>query len=375
MLAPVIVNGKKLRRGYTTGMCAAAAAKAATLLLFGQALPEEVEVLTPGGLALNLKIYAWEKDSGWARCCVVKDAGDDPDVTNGLAIWATVRETDGDVQIRGGPGVGVVTRPGLAVPPGQPAINPIPGQIIKSEVKKALPAGCGVEITISAPKGEKVAAKTMNPRLGIAGGISILGTTGIVEPVSEEAWKTSLVPQIAQAVALGYQDLVFTPGRRGERWATERYGLPAEAVVQMSNFVGYLLAEAVRLGVKKVLLFGHQGKLLKVAAGIFHTHSRVADARRETIITHAALAGVGREILGQIWQSATAEEIAGIIKKYNLGFLFDQIAGTASRRARDYVRGELFIGTVLTSLEGEILGLDEGARLIGEELGWREWRG
>lgn len=374
MLEPVIINGRKLRRGYTTGMCAAAAAKGAAMMLFEQAWPEEVEVLTPAGPALNLKIQAREWDGGCARCCVVKDAGDDPDVTNGLAICAAARKTRKGIQVKGGTGIGVVTRPGLSCAPGQPAINPVPMQIIKDEVKKVLPAECGVEITISVPGGEAAAAKTMNRRLGIVGGISILGTTGIVEPMSEEAFKSSLVPQISQAMALGYQDIVLTPGRRGERWATEKYGLPADAVVQMGNFVGYMLEECVRLGVKRVLLFGHQGKLIKVAAGVFHTHSRVADARLETVVAHAALAGADREIIEQLWQSATAEETVGIIRKHSLGFLFNRIASAASRRAMEHVRGGLFAGTALTSLSGEILGLDEGANEIGERLGWKGLR-
>lgn len=373
MLSPVVVDGKKLRRGYTTGMCAAAAAKGAAIMLFQDrdAWPEEVDVSTPAGPVLRLKIGSREKGGDYARCCVIKDAGDDPDVTGGLAICAAARKTAAGIRVEGGAGVGVVTRPGLAVAPGQPAINPVPRRIIESEVQKVLPAGCGVEITISVPGGEAAAAKTMNPRLGILGGISILGTTGIVEPMSEESFKSSLVPQISQAVALGYRDAVFTPGRRTEQWAVEKYGLPADAVVQVSNFVGYMLAEGVRLGVKRVLLFGRLGKVGKVAAGVFHTHSRVADARRETLITHAALAGAGRGVIEGIWRSATAEEAAGIIAKHQLGFIFDHIAATASRRATEYARGELFVGTVLTSFEGEILGLDEGAREIGKALGWK----
>jgi len=373
MLSPVVADGRKLRRGFTTGMCAAAAAKGATIMLFQDDWPDEVDVATPAGPVLRLKICSREKDGNHARCCVVKDAGDDPDATNGLAVCATARKTAAGVRIKGGAGVGVVTRPGLAVAPGHPAINPVPRQLIENEVKKVLPAGAGVEITISVPGGEQAAAKTMNPRLGILGGISILGTTGIVEPMSEKAFKTSLVPQISQALALGYRDVVFAPGRRAERWAVEKYGLPSGAVVQVSNFVGYLLAEGARLGVKRVLLFGRLGKLGKVAAGVFHTHSRVADARREILTAHAALAGANRSVLGQIWQSATAEEAAQIIQEHGLGFLFSRLAEAASQRAREYVRGELFVGTVLTSLDGEILGLDAGAKEIGAELGWPGW--
>ncbi|MEW6426222.1 MAG: cobalt-precorrin-5B (C(1))-methyltransferase, partial [Bacillota bacterium] len=158
MLTPVVVDGKKLRRGYTTGMCAAAAAKGATIMLFQDVWPDEVDVATPAGPVLRLKICGREKDGNHARCCVIKDAGDDPDVTDRLAICAAARRTAAGVRIKGGAGVGVVTRPGLAVAPGQPAINPVPLQIIESEVQKVLPAGCGVEITISVPGGEAVAA-------------------------------------------------------------------------------------------------------------------------------------------------------------------------------------------------------------------------
>lgn len=374
LLAPVIVNGKKLRRGYTTGMCAAAAAKGAALLLFQKSCPEEVAVFTPAGLPLRLKLHDRETGADCARCCVIKDAGDDPDVTNGLAICATARRAGAGVRIRGGPGVGVVTRPGLAVAPGEPAINPVPRQIITAEVEKVLPAGCGVEITIWVPGGEAVAAKTLNPRLGIVGGISILGTTGIVEPMSEEAFKASLVPQIAQALALGYREVVLTPGRRSARWAVEKYALPAEAVVQMGNFVGFMLEECVRLGVQRAMLFGHQGKLIKVAAGVFHTHNRVADARRETLAAQAALAGAQRGVIAQLWHSATSEEAVRVIKKHRLDFLFDRIAGEASRRAMAYVRGSLVVGAALASSAGEILGLDERAKRIGESLGWK-WKG
>ena len=379
MLEPVIVKGKKLRRGFTTGTCAAAAAKGAVTMLFAPGLEEEVEVTLPAGMSVKLKIQDRERRDGYARCRVVKDAGDDPDVTNGLAIWATARQTGKGIHIKGGRGVGIVTRPGLAVSPGQPAINPVPRAMIKNEVEKALlawrgvkfsapclPAGraTGVEITLHVPEGEVVARKTLNSRLGIQGGISILGTTGLVEPMSEEAFKTSLVPQVSQAIALGYKDIVLTPGRQSEKWAVEKYGLPAEAVVQMSNFVGYMLEECGRLGIKRVLLFGPLGKLVKVAAGIFHTHNRLSDARRETIIAHAALAGVSQDIIRQMWECATTNEAVNIIKSYNLNFLFNRLAHAASRRATEYVQGKLFIGTVFTTSKGEILGLDREALKI-----------
>lgn len=371
MLGPVNVDGKILKRGYTTGMCAAAAAKAATILLFGGGPVAEVEVATPVGIALTLAIHGEESGEGYARCYVRKDAGDDPDVTDGLAIWAEARRIPRGIRIKGGRGVGTVTRPGLAVPPGNPAINPVPFQVIQREVAGVLPAGAGVEITISVPGGEEVATKTMNARLGILGGISILGTTGVVEPMSEEAIKSSLALQISQALAQGHRNLILTPGRQGEKLAAERYGLPAEAVVQMSNFAGFMLKECARQGVERVLLFGHHGKLVKVAAGIFQTHSRVADGRLETIITHAALLGAKPEVIAEIWRSATAEETVEILQRHNLSQVFAQIAAVASRRSREYAREELAVGTVLVSLAGEILGMDAAAAEIWAQIASR----
>jgi len=371
LLEPVVVGGKKLRRGYTTGLCAAAAAKGAAMLLFSGAPPGEVEVRALTGQVLRVKVHGARFTAEGAACHVIKDAGDDPDVTDGLAIHAEARRAGEGIHIKAGEGVGVVTRPGLPCPPGRPAINPGPMAMIKSEVGGVLPPGCGVEITISVPGGEAVAPRTMNPRLGIKGGISILGTTGIVEPMSEEAWKYSLALQVSQAAALGHTSLVLTPGRKGAGWAVQKYGLPVDAVVCMGNFVGYMLEQCVYRGVKRVLLFGHQGKLVKVAAGIFHTHSRVADARLETVVAHAALAGAKRDVLKRLWSSVTVEETAGILQSAGLGFLFDRLAALASRRAAAHARGCLQVGTVLTSLEGEILGLDREARLIAEGWGWK----
>ncbi len=370
-LGHVNVNGKILKRGFTTGMCAAAAAKGATMMLFDRQPVEAVEVATPTGIVLTLPLHGQEIEPEYARCHVRKDAGDDPDVTDGLAIWAEARPIPQGIHIQGGRGVGTVTRPGLAVAPGNPAINPVPLQVIQREVAGVLPAGCGVEITIFVPRGEEVAARTMNARLGIIGGISILGTTGIVEPMSEEALKSSLALQISQALARGHRELVLTPGRQGEKLAAERYGFPAEAVVQMSNFVGFMLQECARRGVRKVLLFGHHGKLVKVAAGIFQTHSRVADGRLETIVAHAALLGARPEVIAGIWQSATAEETVEVLKKNSLLEVFVQIAAAASRRSREYVEGKVAVGTVLVSLAGEILGMDAAATEIWAQIAAR----
>lgn len=363
------VRTKELRSGYTTGSCAAAAAKAAARALVDGTLLTQVTITLPAGGQLTLPIARVEPGDGWCRAQVIKDAGDDPDVTHGLAIVAEVRPAAGGISILGGPGVGTVTKPGLAVPVGQPAINPVPRQMIEREVREVLPPGQGATVIISAPGGEKLAHQTMNPRLGIVGGISILGTGGIVRPMSEEAYRQSLVPQVDQALALGYRHLVLTPGRLGVNKARE-LGLPPDCIVETSNFIGTLLEECAKRPVEAVLLFGHLGKLVKVAAGIFHTLGRLADARRETLAAHAALQGAPREVIVQIMNMNTAEEVVGILQRYGLSNVWHQVAAAASRRAAQYVGDKYLVGTMMYSLSGEIVGYDAGARQIGGELGW-----
>jgi len=362
---------KTLRRGYTTGMCAAAAAKAATMLLFGGNAGEAVEVTTPRGVRLALPLCGVERGESWARACVVKDAGDDPDVTHGLAICAEARPAPEGIHLAGGPGVGVVTKPGLAVPVGEPAINPVPREVIRREVGAVLPPGRGVRIVLSVPGGEKVARRTFNPRLGIVGGISILGTTGIVEPRSEEAWKESLVCQVKVAVASGHRALVLVPGRTGERIAVERYGFPPAAVVQTANFVGHLLRSCAEEGAEEVLLLGYHGKLVKLAAGIFHTHSRTADARLETLAALAAARGAGPGVVAEILDCATAEGALEVLKREALLEVLDDAAARAAARARAFVEERLAVGVVLVDRAGNVLGRDPGAAAIAGRLGVR----
>ncbi|RPF42541.1 precorrin-6Y C5,15-methyltransferase (decarboxylating) [Thermodesulfitimonas autotrophica] len=355
---------KRLREGYTTGMCAAAAAKAAALLLFRGEAPAAVAVVTPAGRELRLPVAEAVRGEEWARCGVVKDAGDDPDVTDGLTIFAEVRPAPAGIVLRGGEGVGVVTRPGLPVPVGEPAINPVPRRLILREVAAVLPPGRGAEVTISVPGGAEVAARTFNPRLGIVGGISILGTMGIVKPMSEEAYRESLGCAVDVAVAEGRRELVFVPGRTGEKVAVERYGFPPEAVVQISNFVGYMLERAAAAGARAILLFGHLGKLLKVAGGIFHTHSRVADARGEILAALAAAEGAPPPLVARLLETPTVEEAVPFLRAAGLERVFAAAAARASRRAEDFVRGKLRVGTVLLGRDGEVLGYDAGAREI-----------
>lgn len=362
MIEPYVQkDGKTLRRGYTTGTCAAAAAKAATKMLYNKEEVDKVKVALPTGDEVTLTIVDRDIQDEEASCCVIKDAGDDPDVTNGAKICAKATKVTSGVTIKGGEGVGKMTKNGLEVAVGEAAINPVPMKMIKDEVKKTLPPRKGVEIKIYVPNGEKLAEKTLNKKLGIKGGISIIGTTGIVEPMSIDAFKKSLSPQIDIAKAAGFEELVLVPGRISEKNAIKA-GVPDDAVIQMGNFVGFILKECTRKGVKKVLLYGRTGKLVKVSAGIFDTHSKTADARLETIAANAASQGAEKETINKILDANTTEEAKEILKREGLLSVFNIIAEKASTHATEYTENKLDIGTIITSRKGEIIGKDQNSR-------------
>ncbi len=364
------MSDKPMRKGITTGTCAAAAAKAAVMAWQGGQVAA-VEVVSPQGITLVVPIAESRAIAAGGIGWVIKDSGDDPDITNGAKIVAEVILTDQpEIIIRAGEGVGTVTKPGLAVPVGQPAVNPGPRNMITKAVADCLPPGKGAIVTISVPDGKALAARTLNPVLGIVGGISIIGTTGIVEPMSEEAFKNSLVPQISVVQALGYDEIVFAPGKIGQDIAINHYGLPAEAVVQTSNFIGHMLENAVKYGMRRVLLFGHLGKIVKVSAGIFHTHNRMADARMETLAAYLAVSGAPQAAIEEVLSATTTEAAMPIIARYNLSGVYRLLAERASARAMRYVFGDLTVGTVIVTLKGDILGLDQTAREIGGHLGW-----
>lgn len=366
----MVTNKKeKLRSGYTTGTCAAAAAKGAALALFTGQWPHSVQVDLPVGEVAELPIFCLTKKQGTVMASVIKDAGDDPDVTHGLEICAEVIPTDQGIEITGGPGVGVVTKPGLPVPVGNHAINPVPYKMIAEELKKIVPSHSGVKVIISVPEGEKVAKRTMNERLGIVGGISILGTGGIVRPMSEEAYRRSLVPQIDVALAQGFNYLVLTPGRMGLKRALAM-GVPEDCIVETSNFIGTLLEECVQRGVKGVVILGHVGKMVKLAGGIFHTHSRMADARKEIITAHAALLGAPLDLVKQLMALNTMEQAVDLLTANGLGSVFNSVAEEAEKRCRWYCYNELEIGTVLYSASGKVVGISKTALQMGEKMGW-----
>lgn len=359
----------KLRKGITTGTCAAAAAKAAIELLQNGRSLSEVEITLPGGSNIVVPIKETTINNQIATATVIKDGGDDPDVTHGTDIIATVERND-KYALLGGVGVGQVTKPGLAIQPGQPAINPVPRRMIEAAVREVIPSG-NVKITISVPKGEELARRTLNPKLGILGGISILGTTGIVEPMSEEAYKNSLIPQIDIAAAHNHDSIVFVPGKMGERSVLKYLDLPQEQVAQTSNFIGFMLEEAVQRGFKNILLWGHVAKLIKVAAGNMHTHNRVSDARFETLTAYAALAGRG-DLAGNILNCNTAEEAISLLKQEGLEEVLFKTADRAALRAQEFLFNDAKVAVVFTDLKGDVLSHSANLRTFLEEVKWQK---
>lgn len=361
---------KKLRWGYSTGTCAAAASKAALLRLLGHENLEQVQIILPSGQSIKVPVQTSDlKEQGaWAE--VIKDGGDDLDVTHGMSIISEIAwSNEPGIHITSGEGVGRVTKPGLAIPVGEPAINPVPRQMIKDALKELLSVDQGIEVKISAPDGERLAQKTMNARLGVIGGISILGTSGLVRPMSREAFIESLIPQIHQALALGFRTLVLTPGGMGERMARER-GVHPDAIVQTSNYIGAILEECAGSNVPELLLFGHIGKVIKVAGGIFNTHSKVADGRREILAAHAALLGASHRTIHGIMELNTIDASVALIKETGLEQVYSRIATAASLHCQTRVGGGTRIGTVVYALDGSILGYDEPAIEMGKRMAW-----
>jgi cobalt-precorrin-5B (C1)-methyltransferase len=353
--------GKKLRSGITTGSCAAAAAKASTIALLSGRAPSMVTIRTPGGIELDLPVAELKVESGNVSCAVKKDSGDDPDITDGMFIYATVSKTGlGPITIEGGKGIGRVTKPGLACGIGEAAINPVPRAMIISEVREAcrqLNYEGGLHIEITAPEGEIIAKKTFNSRLGIVGGISILGTTGIVEPMSKKAWTDTVYLEMKQQVALGNKDLIICPGNYGEDFIDKILGIKLSSVVKCSNFIGETLDFAEELELKSLLLIGHVGKLVKLGAGIMNTHSKVADARMEVLAVHAAMCGASKEKVCRIMDCNTTEEATLVLREEGIcEEVFRGIMNKIDFYVHNRVGGKLQTAVLLFSNEQGILG-------------------
>ena len=363
------VGRQKLRCGYTTGTCAAAAAAgAAARLLTGETLPA-VRIATPAGVAVEAELLQHAAGEGWAACAVRKDGGDDPDVTDGALIFARVERTDTPgIIIDGGEGVGRVTLPGLDQPVGAAAINSTPRRMIAEQLESAAAKvgyTGGLRAVISVPEGEALAKRTFNPRLGIVGGISILGTSGIVKPMSEAALLDSLYLEMDQRRAAGTEDLLLTPGNYGEAFAREALGLNLDRWCMCSNYLGAAIDHAAGAGFRSVLVVGHLGKLIKAAAGCMNTHSKTADARRETLTAHAALAGADGALLRALFDSPTTDAGVELLQQASLlgpvmASIGEALDGQLKRRA-----GEgLTIEALFFSNQYGILGKTPGAERL-----------
>lgn len=343
-----------LREGVTTGTCATAAAMASAIWQMKGRCPDEVAVDTPSGKTVHLEICCLK----YPACAVIKDAGDDPDVTNGCHVCASVEifENDGCIVFKGGKGIGTVTLPGLKLPVGEPAINPVPRQMIEEHVRKVI-GKRSAKVTISVPEGENLAKKTFNPRLGITGGISILGTTGIVRPMSEEALKESLSAELGVRLAASRQ-IILVPGTSGEDALCHYFGQNLKCV-QMSNYVGYMLDEAMRMRAESILIAGFAGKMVKLAADIMNTHSHVADGRRETVCTYAALNGADSWIIKEIFESKTARQTTQVLRKYHMSWIWSQIAEAGSEKCRLRVQDSIPVEIIIFDENQEILGVSD----------------
>lgn len=386
---------KQLRSGFTTGTCAAGAAKAAALMLLTGTFKRRVEVLTPKGVVAGLELVEAEVSEARASCAVRKDAGDDPDVTDQALIYASAEyiedgKTEGDgrerwyqsgsVFLTGGPGVGIVTKPGLSCPVGKHAINPVPREMIFSQVQRAAEAA-GYEgsllVTVWIPEGERLAARTFNPKLGIEGGISVLGTSGIVEPMSEAALLATIRLELHMKAAEGNGKVILTPGNYGETFLRETLGLSLDQGVQCSNFVADSVEMAGDEGIHEILFVGHIGKLIKVAGGVRNTHSKYGDRRMEILLDCLRQAQPSEEqwdrLKEKILGSNTTEEAVCHLREADLAEPVMAVAVNRIKRNLEAWQEGRLRAEVVTFANGYgILGMTDGAGEMIESFGRRD---
>lgn len=340
-----------LREGFTTGSCAAACALASCLWQRDGLCPPAVYLTVPEGRTYQAEIHPLR-----TYCCAVyKDAGDDPDITNGCEVWAEVRlgAQNGPITYAAGTGVGTITQPGLKLPVGEPAINPVPRRMIEDAVRSVFGAR-GAQVTVGVTEGEALAAKTFNPRLGVQGGLSILGTTGVVRPMSEEALTDTIRLEMRQRRVQGHDALGLVFGSQGE---TALHALRPDLVcVQMSNFVGFSLDTAAELGFTRVTLAGQPGKLCKVSGGSMQTHSSYGDGRRETLCAHLALLGAPVSLLEQVMESLTLEGLIPVIEAAGYARVWTSLCRAAASYAKARIHNKMRVNALMLDGNGQILG-------------------
>lgn len=369
----VWVEQKKMRTGYTTGSCAAAAAKAAVCMLLSGEVIQQVRLMTPKGVELDLEVEQIEWRQHGVRCAVRKDSGDDPDVTNGIYVYAEVRkEPEPGIYLDGGEGIGRITKKGLEQPVGAAAINRVPRQMILEAVKEqSIRYGYqgGLSVIISAPEGKKLAAKTFNPRLGIENGISILGTSGIVEPMSEKALTDTIFLEMKMLKENGIDRCCVVPGNYGRDFLAEQLGVDTDQAVKCSNYIGETIDAAVNLEMRSLLLIGHIGKLIKVAAGVMNTHSRQADCRMEVLAAYAAAEGTSAECVQAILSCITTTEALELLKEKGiLSGVMERVMERIEFHLCHRAGGSLQVEAIVFSTEDGILGKTKRAEALLKEI-------
>lgn len=334
-------GAEKLRCGYTTGSCAAAAAKAAAEMIFTGHEVTGVKLMTPKGIMLDLDVVDAEMKDGSASCAIVKDSGDDPDITNGIRVYSRVRLIPEGTVILGGEGVGVVTKAGLDRPVGDAAINTVPRCMISgavAEIAEKYGYSGGLEITVSIPQGVELAKKTFNPRMGIEGGISVIGTSGIVEPMSNTAVIETIRAEANIRRAAGQRNMLLTIGNYSEDFVQRELPFSLERSVTCSNFIGDAIDIGMELGFESILIVGHIGKLVKLGAGIMNTHSSWADGRMDVLVTCGVLAGADTDTLKRLPDCATADAAMDILEE---GGYLEKTADILSQRMDSYLRARV----------------------------------
>ena len=346
----VVKEGKKLRCGYTTGSCAAAAAKAAALILEMGQIIKYVEIDTPAGIRLKLEVNNPIINKDKSSCSIIKDAGDDPDTTDGMEIYAQVRKrSDGQVNIDGGIGIGRIMRKGLFGEIGDPAINPVPREMIEKEVREV--SESGYDVLIFAPQGVEIGKRTFNSNIGIEGGISIIGSKGIVYPMSEEALIKTIYMEVDMVEeTYGKDHIVLVPGNYGEK-ISDSLGIDKPRV-KISNFIGDSLLYIYNRGFKSITLIGHIGKFSKLALGVFNTHSKTCDARMEAFVYYLALMEAPIELLEEINNALTAEVALGICIEAGYGQVVRHMEKGAEARIKKYLKDDDFkVKVIIYSME------------------------
>ena len=358
-----LVNQKLLRCGYTTGTCAAAASKAAVAMLFKQESMDSVAITTPNQTDLIIDVLNPQFNDNVASCSIEKDGGDDPDITNGILVSSKVAllPDSSEIIIEGGKGVGKVTKGGLDQPVGMSAINSVPRKMIKdslNELAMQFNYSGGFHVLISVPEGEEIAKKTFNPELGIVGGISILGTTGIVEPMSAKALADSIKVEISVIAAESNESILIFLGNFGKKFTEEELNLSTKPGIMCSNFIDVALDSSVEFGFKNILIVGHIGKLVKLGIGMFNTHSHNGDGRIETLLSCALEAGANIEILNEIQKCVTTNAVLDILYENDLlTKTMDVLNGRIGHNIDRRIPEDINVGFICFANTGEYSGV------------------